>query len=261
MDWVTGGCHDHLCVCEFIEYIATIVKYNMLLQTRKAPACKVFESSLTENSQVGSYNDLSLCAFTMASHIKPDILNAAIELFADLGYYGVTTRDVAKRSDRTEGSIYRLFKSKEGLFADALAVVKGGALDPAKFVLMLFEQEHEGKHDAAAVIKVVIRRWYDSMPQKTARFLTQAYFVQPKLRHVTGSAYAPIDRIIEIVETTIKRLPKVHSTVNARFAAMALILTLLNFKITYSAAYNPKQESAAVESFLQTWFQGLFPGS
>jgi AcrR family transcriptional regulator len=198
----------------------------------------------------------------MASRIQPRIVAAGIELFADLGYFGVTTRDLAKRAKTTEGSIYRLFKTKEGLFAEALKVVIDRALDPAKFLLMLFEQERDAKQDMTSIITGVMQQWYNSIPQKSARLLTQAYFVQPKLRQITVSPYAPIDKIIEILETTITRAQKGHTPkVNAKIAATALILALLNFKITYAISCSSKQEAEMVESFLETWLYGVFPRS
>ena|SRR5690349_21091766 len=196
----------------------------------------------------------------MGSKIQPNILAAGIELFADFGYYGVTTRDVAQRAETTEGSIYRLFKSKDGLFAEALKVVIDRALDPAQFLMMLFEKEGHGKQDLPSMITVVIRRWYESIPQKSARLLTQAFFVQPKL-HMSVSPYAPLDKIIEILRTIIAREQKGHAKTNAYTAAMALILALLNFKITSAASYSAKQEAEIVDSFVQTWLQGVFPSS
>jgi AcrR family transcriptional regulator len=47
------------------------------------------------------------------------ILDAALELFADKGYFGTSLRDVASRVGVRESALYNYFKSKEALF-DAL---------------------------------------------------------------------------------------------------------------------------------------------
>lgn len=51
---------------------------------------------------------------------KSQILDADVALFADYSYFGVSTRDIVKKARVTEGSIYRLFTSKDQLFAAAL---------------------------------------------------------------------------------------------------------------------------------------------
>jgi AcrR family transcriptional regulator len=196
----------------------------------------------------------------MASKIQPNILEAGIELFADFGYYGVTTRDLAKQAKTTEGSIYRLFENKEKLFDEAVKVVVDRSLDPAQFLLMLFEKEQHGKQDFSSLITMVVRRWYESIPHKAARLLVQAYFVKPKLRQMSASPYAPIDKIIEILATTIAREQTSRAgKVNSKVAATALIMTLLHFKITYAATCTPQDEAKMVEQFIKLWLQGLFP--
>src|SRR5215471_20175922 len=99
----------------------------------------------------------------MASRIEARILDRAIELFADFGYYGVTTRDLAKKAKVTEGSIYRLFKSKDNLFEQALGRVLNRAFDPAHFLLMVFEKH--GKQDFASLLTEAVNRWYFSLPR------------------------------------------------------------------------------------------------
>src|SRR5215467_467800 len=96
----------------------------------------------------------------MASKIEARILEKAIELFADFGYYGVTTRDLAKKAKVTEGSIYRLFHTKENLFEVALRSVLARALDPAQFLMMIFDRQ--GKQDFVSLATEVVRKWYFS---------------------------------------------------------------------------------------------------
>lgn len=197
----------------------------------------------------------------MASKVRPRILQAAIALFSDYGYYGVTTRDLAKEAKTTEGSLYRLFTNKVKLFEEALIVVIERSLDPGQFLLMLFEKG-QSQQDVASVMKKMIKRWYDSLPQNAARLLTQAYFVAPKLRHLAFSPYAPIDKMIDIVARAIARDSRMQARkLNPRYAATALILTLLHFKITYAAASSNTSESEAVDAFIRVWLTSISPAS
>jgi AcrR family transcriptional regulator len=50
---------------------------------------------------------------------RQQILEAALEVFAEQGFDGATTKDIAKRADVTHGLIYFYFDSKEELFLAA----------------------------------------------------------------------------------------------------------------------------------------------
>src|SRR5579862_8853280 len=50
---------------------------------------------------------------------RQQILEAALEVFAEQGFDGATTKDIAKRADVTHGLIYFYFDSKEDLFLAA----------------------------------------------------------------------------------------------------------------------------------------------
>jgi AcrR family transcriptional regulator len=54
---------------------------------------------------------------------KLAVLDAAISLFAERGYDGVSVRDIGKVLGQTGPSIYRHYGSKDELLADAVAVV------------------------------------------------------------------------------------------------------------------------------------------
>ena len=188
----------------------------------------------------------------MASKIEARILERAIELFADFGYYGVTTREIAKKAKVTEGSIYRLFRSKDNLFAQAIKTVLRNALDPAQFLLMVFEKQ--GKQDFPSLAKEAVTRWYVSLPRASARLLTQAYFADPKWRKL---AYGPIDKIIELLTTFMDKEQAKGKRVNAPIAARALIMALMQFKITYASEYSEKDEKPMIDGIIQQWVQGL----
>lgn len=183
------------------------------------------------------------------SNIAPRILDAAISLFSDFGYYGVTTRDIAKKAGVTEGSIYRLFESKQNLFNTAVTTVQKNALDPGAFLMLLFEKQKDTRRDFTTIVTSVIQKWYESLSQKSARLLTQAYFADPKWHKL---AYAPIDKIVEILAATLQRERKIK---DGELVAQALIFTLLHFKITYATELSVKDESAQVNAYIERWLR------
>ena len=123
------------------------------------------------------------------------ILEAAIELFADYGYFGTTMRDVAQKADVTPMTIYRLFKSKDKLFEMTLETVTKRSLDQAQFLLTVFQ--NKGKQNVQALIVPAVRRWYGSVPLQPARLMMYAYLSGNEEWRKTS--YSPLEKIIEVL--------------------------------------------------------------
>jgi len=69
---------------------------------------------------------------------RQQILEAALEVFAEQGFEGATSKEIAERAEVTHGLIYFYFKNKEGLFAAAFehqAEIAFAQLDFAEEVL------------------------------------------------------------------------------------------------------------------------------
>jgi AcrR family transcriptional regulator len=188
----------------------------------------------------------------MASKIQGRIMDAAIELFANYGYFGATTRDLAKKSRVTEGSIYRLFRSKERLFEDAVQAVHETSLKPEQMLLMVFDKP--AKQTFAALTESLLQRWYFSISRPGARLLMQAYFADQKWKQI---AYGPIAKVIEVLASVIAKEQPRSRKFDSALAIKALIMTLLQFKTTYAAECSQKEEAATVDALIQHWFEGL----
>jgi AcrR family transcriptional regulator len=67
--------------------------------------------------------DLLSIAAEGTSPRKIAVLNAAITLFAERGFEGVSVRDIGEYLNQTGPSIYRHYKSKSDVLADAVAMV------------------------------------------------------------------------------------------------------------------------------------------
>lgn len=187
-----------------------------------------------------------------ASRIKSQITAVAIELFADQGYHGVSTRDIAAAAKVTEGSIYRLFETKDGLFREAIATALMQVLDPAQFLLMIYENER--KQDKVSLLTSAVLRWYSTLAQPSARLLAQAYC----LDEWRGTAYGPIEKIMDMVATHLAQGEKTH-VAEAHVAARGSILALLQFKITHASRCSAKQENDAAMAILHTWLRAFRP--
>jgi AcrR family transcriptional regulator len=60
------------------------------------------------------------------------ILDAAQELFLDIGYFETTTKKISKQSGLAEGTIYRYFENKEDLFCQVVDRVHNIFIDGIK---------------------------------------------------------------------------------------------------------------------------------
>lgn len=58
-----------------------------------------------------------------AEQRREEILDAAVAVFADLGYRAAESQDIADRAEVGKGTVYRYFESKEELFLAAVAHV------------------------------------------------------------------------------------------------------------------------------------------
>jgi AcrR family transcriptional regulator len=190
----------------------------------------------------------------MAQRTMSRIIEAAITLFADHGYFGVTMRDLAREARTTEGTVYRLMKNRDGVFAQALLTVIDRSLDPAQLLLMLFESRE--KQDLASAVASVVRRWYSALPEQSARFLMQAYWSQnAKWRQMAGE---PIQKVVRVLAAALEHDVKKAQAekFDPTAAARILILALFQFKLT-SPVKAGKQETEAVDSIIGHWLQGL----
>ena len=85
---------------------------------------------------------------------KEKIFDAAIDLFAEKGYDGVSIRDIARAVGATEGTIYRHYASKDEILESIFTYVEG----------KIYPQAPEGSIDAL-VESVPFREILESVPR------------------------------------------------------------------------------------------------
>jgi AcrR family transcriptional regulator len=134
----------------------------------------------------------------LPSKIDRKILESAEKLFSTHGYYGTTTKEIAVAADVTEGSLFRLFKSKEKLFAEVLKKSTARQMPAEEFRALL---EREGAF--GDVVENAVRRWYSSSDQIYLRLANFAMLTDPEL---TKEVIVPRARsIVRALATTIDR--------------------------------------------------------
>ncbi|MBY0218380.1 TetR/AcrR family transcriptional regulator [Paenibacillus illinoisensis] len=72
---------------------------------------------------------------TASVNRRNDIISAAIDVFAEIGYYRATTAQVAERAQISQPYIFRFFKTKEALLLSALEVSWARVIDSFRQVV------------------------------------------------------------------------------------------------------------------------------
>ena len=123
------------------------------------------------------------------SEKKPQIINAAIKVFAEKGFYNSKVSDVARAAGIADGTIYLYFKNKDDLLISLFETKVGELLETFNKALLAFKtakekliefirlyfQLMEEQQDLAEVLQVELRQSSkfikDYHPQKFFDFL------------------------------------------------------------------------------------------
>jgi AcrR family transcriptional regulator len=190
----------------------------------------------------------------MESKVQPKILDAAIKLFGEYGFEGVTTRDLAKEADVVEGSIYQWYKSKQNLYQQAInTVIARQFEDLGRFLVTLHGSTVE--HGMAQQITEAVRMWYSSLSQPAARLLQQVLIADAKRYKDVRNL---LDKVINIIAKTLDEWQKkTNRQSNAQAAAKTLVYSLFQIKVTYRKAAEADADS---KEFVEEWLLGLAVG-
>lgn len=181
--------------------------------------------------------------------VEPEILKAAIDLFGKYGFYGVTTKDLAKEADVQEGSIYKWFTSKDLLYLKAVTtVVTQVNQEFHRFVVAML-----GKSQAsdAKRLQEALRTWYQSISGPAARLLMQVMISDAKL---SKTVCEPLDQITSVIADSLDRQKKASRKFNSQAAARTLVRALLWARVTNGNASAAEQDMSEI---LQQWLLPL----
>lgn len=189
----------------------------------------------------------------MTSPAALKIVEAAIRLFAERGFDGVSITEIEAEAEATRAAIYQQFGSKEKLVEEALKLAISRLLDPGEFVMVIFENRK--RQPLPELLRSAMERWYEAMPVETARLLIFAAF--SKNRKWRERALAPVERIMELLTTGMEREIKKKGNFRPVMAAKALVLALLQYKALFSGEKPAKEEAGEVRGIIEQWLEGL----
>jgi TetR/AcrR family transcriptional regulator, fatty acid metabolism regulator protein len=105
-------------------------------------------------------------------HRRAEILRAAVEVFADRGYFAARMREVAQHAGVADGTLYLYFKGKEDLLVSVLEEYADAFLTRAR-------RDAERLDDPQEKLRMIVERHLFSM--ESDRALAQVF--QIELRH------------------------------------------------------------------------------
>jgi AcrR family transcriptional regulator len=188
------------------------------------------------------------------------ILQAAKDCFAEAGFHGATTKEISNRADCTEGSLFRLFGSKEKLFEAALReAFESGRMPNAELARIL---ENDSNFERA--LRKAMLEFFDRLDEKYVRIASFAMLERPEIvRELLFDLPATVMRALaHTIEREIYR-GNLRDDIDPLTAALqlktsiwhfALISPILSpqFKVTSREA-----RRGAVKNFVEIWFHGM----
>lgn len=182
---------------------------------------------------------------------SPEIIDAAARVFAERGYHGATTQDIADILNIRQASLYYYFPSKEV----ALEIVcTRGVEDFYKAAQAIADGPGTASERLAALIRSHISPILDR-GDFVKVFLTQRQFLPNESRRRVGKWSHQIEKIFETVIRAGIRSGEFRSDVDPRLTTLAL-LGMANGVAAWYAKENASIERIGGE-FVALTLQGL----
>ncbi len=129
---------------------------------------------------------------------RDDVLDAALVEFADRGYEGASTEDIARRAGISQPYLFRLFGTKKELF-------KAAAARCFRETLELFQRAAEGKRGLEA-LHAIGHAYQEQLDSDRVRLRAQmhAYVAcdDPEIRSVVRAGYGDLVAYVRRVSGT-----------------------------------------------------------
>ena len=150
-----------------------------------------------------------------AEERRDDILDAALEEFAERGLHGASTEAIAKRAGISQPYVFRLFGSKKDLF-------KASTARCLRETLETFQRAAEGKRGEEALHAMGMAYQELLVDRTRLRAQMQAYAAcdDPDIREVVRNGYGDIVSYVE----RVSGLPEEEVT---RFFAVGMLMNVM----------------------------------
>jgi len=196
----------------------------------------------------------------MASKIAGKILDSAMECFACAGFHGCTTKTISDRADCTEGSLFRLFGSKEKLFEAALhKAAESGRISNEELARVLDVDQNFERG-----LKKAMLEFFDRLDPRFVRIAIFGCLERPDV--VRELLFTPSNTVARVLSHTIEReiyRGNLRDDIDPDTAALNLTISIWYFSFI-SPIFPPQLKMhtrearrAAVKNFVEIWMHGM----
>ncbi|KJD45857.1 MULTISPECIES: TetR/AcrR family transcriptional regulator [Paenibacillus] len=123
---------------------------------------------------------------------QKEIISAAIEVFAEMGYYRATTAKVAERANISQPYVFRFFATKEALLIEALKVSFARIIDSFHRVIHSVSSERLEQELIAAYSQIMVEYRNEILLQMQAQTIHEDVVVnvmQQGFREIHAAVY------------------------------------------------------------------------
>lgn len=122
---------------------------------------------------------------------RVDIVSAAIEVFAEIGYYRATTAKVAERAQISQPYIFRFFSTKEALLQEALEVSWTRILEAFRAVIETVAPDQLEKELVEAYVQIMKSYQNETLLQMQAQTIKEDMIVE-----VMQKGYRDVQQVV-----------------------------------------------------------------
>lgn len=139
--------------------------------------------------------------FRRRAEARPDeVLDAALDLFIELGFTQTRVDDIAKRAGISKGAVYLYFPSKEAIME---ALVRRAVVPIADSALEFFDLNQDPRLVITLVLKMAAHRLSDPKTTAIPRIVFREVKAFPQLAQMYRREV--LDKVIPVVERLIAR--------------------------------------------------------
>ena len=177
---------------------------------------------------------------------RENLLKAATEEIAQVGFEKAKLVDIAKRADMTAGSVYTWFENKEELFRAALEEALNAQLLSNAEALNEIPDLQDG-HWITHLFALVPRNHKNSGPTNAQRLLIESFYScwrdRKVARKVVPRLQQHIDMYVSIIERA-KDAGKIRKDIDARTLGMMLVAIPLGLAVMNLAGLERVEDSS-----------------
>ncbi|OHB52909.1 MAG: hypothetical protein A2Y10_19500 [Planctomycetes bacterium GWF2_41_51] len=170
---------------------------------------------------------------------KQEILDSAIRLFSEKGFYNVSMQEIAEKSEFGVGTLYNFFESKEQLFVELMEV---GIEKFGQLLIPLLDSEEAEEKKISDFIQAHIELM-ESNIELIKLYISQYgtfTLVNPMPQKLSNDLNISIQRKLEVIlNTGIQK--QIFRRVHAEIAALSLCATLKAFILESSENFDKEK--------------------